>query len=125
VLTRTIQLFANMSLLHSVHALTTRLNPLHDSQKRTSDERTEPPSGIEVLETETFRLQCFQTLTGTKFLLFTEPHQPNVDTIVRKIYDLYSDYAMKNPFYPMEMPIRADSFDRKLMAYVRPLNNSR
>jgi trafficking protein particle complex subunit 4 len=111
----------------SVHALTTRLYPLshavNASLSSTPSSRPDPPSGIEVLETESFRLQCFQTLTGTKFLLFTDPQQANVDVIVRKIYELYADYVMKNPFYQTEMPVRCESFDRKLGAYLRPLNS--
>jgi hypothetical protein len=110
--------------LYSVHAITTRLNPVHSSGARTStDSRPEPPSGIEVLETEHFRLQCFSTLTGTKFLLFTDPNQPNVDSVARRIYELYTDYVMKNPFYQMEMPIRCEVFDRRLVQYLRPLNS--
>jgi trafficking protein particle complex subunit 4 len=107
-----------------VHALSTRLHPLSPSAPpRASGDRPDPPSGVEVLETELFRLQCFSTLTGTKFLLFAEPHQPNVESILRKIYELYADYVMKNPFYQTEMPIRCESFDRKLGAYIRPLNS--
>lgn len=127
---------------HSVHALTTRLHPLahlspqshtpsivstnQNSQTSLAPlSRPEPPSGIEVLETENFRLQCFQALTGTKFLLFTEPTQPNVDVVVRKVYELYADYVMKNPFYVVEMPIRCDAWERKLQGYIRPLNSGR
>ena len=29
------------------------------------------------------------------------------DGFLRKIYELYADYALKNPFYSLEMPIRA------------------
>lgn len=111
---------------HGVHAITTRLHPLSHQANRSSvshTERPEPPSGIEVLETENFRLQCFNTLTGTKFLLFTEPQQANVETILRKIYELYSDYVMKNPFYQSEMPVRCEGFDRRLVGYLRPLNS--
>lgn len=114
------------NLTISVHAITTRLHPLsHHTDPRASipAERPDAPSGIEVLETENFRLQCFSTLTGTKFLLFTEPQQPNVDTVIRRIYELYSDYVMKNPFYQMEMPIRCEAFDRGLLKYLRPLNS--
>jgi trafficking protein particle complex subunit 4 len=99
-------------------------------------------SGIEVLEAETFRLQCFQTHTcvpsriqprspipistvtnssGTKFLLITEPRQPNVDVVLRRIYELYADYVMKNPFYQLEMPIRCEEFDRNLGAYAKSI----
>lgn len=91
--------------------------------RSSTDSRPEPPAGIEVLETENFRLQCFQTLTGTKFLLFTDPNQPNVDTVARRVYDLYTDYVMKNPFYQMEMPVRCEVFDRRLVQYLRPLNS--
>jgi len=76
-------------------------------------------SGIEMLESGLFRLTCYQTVSGTKFLLFTEPMQPNVETIMRRIYELYADYVMKNPFYQLEMPIRCEIFDRHLAAYVR------
>ena len=107
-----------------VHAITTRLHPLHPTTSRSSTgDRPDPPSGIEVLETENFRLQCFSTLTGTKFLLFTEPQQPNVDKIVGKIYELYADYVMKNPFYQLEMPVRCEAWERRVLAYVRPLNS--
>lgn len=76
-------------------------------------------TGIEVLESSHFRIQCFQTQTGIKFLLFTEPQQPNVDTMIKKIYELYADYVMKNPFYTVEMPIRCEKFDRGLDGFVK------
>ncbi|KAG9243530.1 Sybindin-like protein [Calycina marina] len=113
---------------HGVHAITTRLYPLSHQTVATRSslsnfDRPDPPSGIEVLETESFRLQCFSTLTGTKFLLFTEPQQANIEGILRRVYELYSDYVMKNPFYQSEMPIRCEGFDRRLVAYLRPLNS--
>jgi hypothetical protein len=77
------------------------------------------PSGLEVLESTNFRLTCFQTLTGTKFLLFTEPMQPNVDVIIKRVYELYADFVMKNPFYTVEMPIRCQKFDSGLDSYIR------
>lgn len=87
------------------------------------DRRPDPPAGLEVLETENFRMQCFATLTGTKFLLFTDTTQANVDLTMRRVYDMYADYVMKNPFYQLEMPIRCDMFDRKLGSYIREINN--
>lgn len=75
------------------------------------------------METENFRLQCFNTLTGVKFLLFTDTTQTNVDVTMRKVYDLYADYVTKNPFYSLEMPVRCEIFDRKLLSYIREINN--
>ncbi|CAG8044926.1 unnamed protein product [Penicillium nalgiovense] len=78
-----------------------------------------PVSGLDYLETDKFRMTCFQTLTGTKFLLFTDPLTGSVDTIIQKIYELYADYVMKNPFYQIEMPVRCEAFDRHLGAWLR------
>ena len=38
---------------HGVHAITSRLSPIEGS------------TGLEVMESDQFRLQCFQTMTGT------------------------------------------------------------
>ncbi|KAK7423331.1 hypothetical protein QQZ08_002676 [Neonectria magnoliae] len=109
---------------HGVHAITARLNPVKPVPGATPHgNRPEPPSGLEVLETENFRMQCFTTMTGTKFLVFTDTTQANVDVTLRRVYDLYSDYVMKNPFYSLEMPVRCDIFDRKLLSYIREINN--
>ncbi|OJJ04367.1 hypothetical protein ASPVEDRAFT_172514 [Aspergillus versicolor CBS 583.65] len=78
-----------------------------------------PISGLEMLETEKFRLTCFQTLTGTKFLLFTDPLMENVDVVMKGVYEIYADYVMKNPFYQIEMPVRCERFDRGVGGYLR------
>jgi hypothetical protein len=60
-----------------------------------------PPSRPthKLLEAETFDLHCFQSLTGTKFLLAVEPKSSGVDVLMQRIYEMYGDYVMKNPFY--------------------------
>jgi hypothetical protein len=103
---------------HGVHAITRSLIPssLLPAAPQNFPQR---PTGLEVLESSHFRLTCFQTLTGTKFLLFTEPAQPNVDSVIKRVYELYADFVMKNPFYTVEMPIRCQKFDAGLDAFVR------
>ncbi|EEB18759.1 trafficking protein particle complex subunit, putative [Pediculus humanus corporis] len=71
-------------------------------------------SGIKVLEADTFKLHCFQTLTGVKFITISEPHQTGMEPLLKKIYELYADYALKNPFYSLEMPIRCELFESNL-----------
>lgn len=122
-------LSSSYSCVTSVHAITARLDPLKHVPSSVPpnqggiQNRPEPPTGLEVLETENFRMQCFNTLTGTKFLIFTDTTQVNVDVTLRRIYELYGDYVMKNPFYQLEMPIRCEIFDRKLSSYIREINN--
>ncbi|XP_059494972.1 trafficking protein particle complex subunit 4 isoform X2 [Stegostoma tigrinum] len=90
------------SMFHSLFAIGSQLSPEPGS------------SGIEVLETDTFKLHCFQTLTGIKFIVLADPRQAGIDSLLRKIYEIYSDFALKNPFYSLEMPIRCDLFEQNL-----------
>ncbi|XP_038817090.1 uncharacterized protein LOC120018145 isoform X2 [Salvelinus namaycush] len=71
-------------------------------------------TGIEMLETDMFKLHCFQTLTAIKFIVLTDPRQSGIDALLRKIYEIYSDFALKNTFYSLEMPIRCELFDQNL-----------
>ncbi|KAI9317516.1 Sybindin-like protein [Dichotomocladium elegans] len=95
---------------HGVHAIASQISPVHNS------------SGIEMLEAGNFRLYCFQTLTDTKFLMLTSPQQTNIDPYMKKIYDIYSDFVMKNPFHTPEMPIRSDQFDQTLLKFIKTVN---
>jgi len=76
-------------------------------------------TGIESMETNNFRLNCFQTLTGVKFLIISDLRDSsNKDAILRKIYELYTDYVLKNPFYKLDMPIRCELFDVNLAQFL-------
>ncbi|KAK9831411.1 hypothetical protein WJX81_002615 [Elliptochloris bilobata] len=91
------------SIWHSLHAIAVQLAPAPGC------------TGIELLRADTFDLHCFQTLTGTKFLVVAEPDTPDVEALLREtVYDLYADYVLKNPFYEVEMPIRCELFDQNL-----------
>lgn len=37
-----------------------------------------------------------------------------MESLLKVIYELYTDYVLKNPFYEMEMPIRCELFDLNL-----------
>lgn len=45
-------------------------------------------------------------LLGVKFLVLTDPKQGPMDSFLKRFHELYTDYALKNPFYSLEMPIR-------------------
>lgn len=92
------------SMFHSLFAISSQLSPEPHS------------SGIEVLDSDTFKLHCFQTLTGIKFIIVADPRHGGTESLLRKIYEIYSDYALKNPFYSLEMPIRCELFDSNLQA---------
>lgn len=95
------------STWHGLHAIAMQLSPVPGG------------GGIELLEAETFDLHCFQTLTGTKFFMATEPGAQGVPLLLHQIYDMYADYVLKNPFYEIEMPIRCELFDINLAVTVK------
>ncbi|XP_058747987.1 uncharacterized protein LOC131620829 [Vicia villosa] len=87
------------SLWHSMHAISQQLSPVSGC------------SGIELLQADTFDLHCFQSLTGTKFFAVCEPGTQQIESLLKFVYELYTDYVLKNPFYEIEMPIRCELFD--------------
>jgi trafficking protein particle complex subunit 4 len=92
--------------LISLHSITANVSPLGRS------------GGIELLLTDTFRLECFQTPTGIKFYVTAERNQQHLEQTLRSIYEIYSDYVLKNPFYMLEQPIRCERFQAALQALI-------
>ncbi|KAI9503370.1 hypothetical protein GGI25_001805 [Coemansia spiralis] len=111
------QLSSNEALIfagtfHGIHALATRIAP----GGRSTSARD---MGIQTIDTKNFRLHCFQTPTGIKFIAVTDLLHTKLTDVLNRIYELYSDYALKNPFYNLEMPVRSDMFDTKLLQLVQ------
>lgn len=70
------------STFHSLHTIATQVAPVVSS-------------GIERLETDTFVLQCLQTLTGSKFVITASPGTSDLDSLLLAIYELYGDFVLK------------------------------
>lgn len=58
---------------------------------------------------------------GVKFMVVSETTQTGVDVLLKRIYELYADYVLKNPFYSLEMPIRCELFDTNLQALLEQM----
>ena len=81
------------STFHSLHAISKQLAPVASG-------------GITEVDAPTFSLHCLESPTGVKFFVTARPQTPNVPGFLRKTYELYADYVLKNPFYEIDMPIR-------------------
>jgi len=115
----TIPIFINNSGIVnfcSLHAIAAKVSPFPES------------SGIRHIESSAgFRLHCLQSPTGPKVLLTWTPASPTAekqkdltecDRILKLIYSLYTDYALKNPFQAPEMPVKSDLFDAALISAI-------
>ncbi|KAJ9121094.1 hypothetical protein QFC24_005075 [Naganishia onofrii] len=92
--------------LHGVHAITSRIAPVAKS------------SGVQTIESESFKMTIHMTLTGIKFVLISSTDMSNAESILQKVYEAYADAVMKNPFYTLEMPINATGFETRMNAIV-------
>lgn len=111
--------------LHGIHAITSRLSPMGSS------------SGAQVIEGETFKMTILLTATGlwlrmryrvsgfsyreylgTKFVLLTSLTDTTADAILQKVYEIYADAVMKNPFHTPEMPIRSEGFEQRIATLI-------
>lgn len=78
---------------------------------------------IRHIETEYLDIYSHQSITGTKFISifnkiqgdFSKRDMDRISCFLLRIYSLYSDIILKNPFYSLDMPIRNnDKFDSKV-----------
>ena len=81
------------STLHSLHAISVEISP------------TQKSSGFTELEATTWKLNCLQTITGLKFIVFTDLQHQKSGDLLKQIYALYADYVLKNPFHTLDMPV--------------------
>jgi hypothetical protein len=70
------------STFHGLHSIAQQIAPVISA-------------GIERLETDTFILQCLQTLTGTKFVITASPGTAELELLLQGIYEVYTDYVLK------------------------------
>jgi len=92
------------STFHSLHAIAVQASPALPPS-------TTAPPGIESIAAGALTLKCLQTATGIKFVLTAETGTAgDMYATLQSIYELYADYALKNPFYELEMPIRCELF---------------
>eukprot|EP00536_Pseudo-nitzschia_multiseries_P011605 jgi/Psemu1/206334/e_gw1.405.21.1 len=97
------------STFHSLHAIATEASPI----KLPGNKKAGADDGIEEIQAQGMTLMCLQTRTGIKFVITAEPNTAaavDLGQVLKEIYVLYTDCALKDPFYELEMPIRCELF---------------
>ena len=101
------------AIFYSMHAISSKLTP---SSLEKTTELDLKNKGIEVIEADSIKIVCFQTITKLKFVFVINGNttENECEVMYRKIYDVYSDLVSKNPFYELDMPIRMSNFDSEV-----------
>lgn len=100
------------STLHSLHAISVAISP------------TPKSSGFTELECTNWKASCLQTITGLKFMLFTDLNFQKSSELLSQIYATYADYVLKNPFYTLDMPVAnsCQKFVLEVSSLIEPYN---
>ncbi|KAA0188691.1 Trafficking protein particle complex subunit 4 [Fasciolopsis buskii] len=104
-------------LWHGLHRLSRHLSPLSETpinDNVDSQEKRDPVvfnSGIQSLECASCRIHCLESRVGVKFLLITDAKLPSASReALKRIYEAYTDYVLKNPFYAPNQLFNYDFF---------------
>ncbi|VDM22671.1 unnamed protein product [Hydatigera taeniaeformis] len=105
------------SMFQAIHHMARVLTPSPvnvDAMNSKSSIVTEP-SGIQTIETPEARIHCYESITGTKFLLITDARIPSAARgALKLVYEAYTDYVLKNPFYSPNQPFNFEFFNVRL-----------
>ena len=61
---------------------------------------------------------------GVKFFVIVDHKQTATEPLLYRIYELYTDYVLKNPFYLIDMPIRCELFDQNLKKVIEQIERA-
>eukprot|EP00301_Raphidiophrys_heterophryoidea_P017455 c2745_g1_i1.p1 GENE.c2745_g1_i1~~c2745_g1_i1.p1 ORF type:complete len:159 (+),score=23.44 c2745_g1_i1:52-477(+) len=83
----------------------------------------DPRDGVHCCKTPTFKLHYFETLTGIRFVVNTDPNVPDLRETLKHIYsNIFVEFVVKNPLYVLNSPINdCELFQSNLQKYVRSL----
>eukprot|EP00835_Amoeboradix_gromovi_P004421 NODE_343_length_10566_cov_0.542371.p6 type:complete len:141 gc:universal NODE_343_length_10566_cov_0.542371:10007-9585(-) len=98
------------STLHSLTAISSRVSPIVGTQ---------PSQGLRQIITSLFTIHLSSTVTGVKFIILATNGSANIDSFFSKLYEVYSDYVVKNAFYTLEHPIKNATFDQQLETLIK------
>ena len=107
------------STFHSMHAISSQIVPDAARTPENPILSEQLFKGFNEIVTQCFTLKCLQTTTAIKFMLVSnEPHRiAEQESILQRIYEVYSDYVNKNPFQEQDMPIKSELFDERVLAF--------
>lgn len=78
--------------------------------------------GFHACSTNKFKLNYYETATGLRFVLNTDPQSGDMRECLRHIYsNIFVEFASKNPLYAPGDPLDNEIFIQALDGYVRSL----
>mmetsp|Transcript_3581 Transcript_3581/g.4640 ORF Transcript_3581/g.4640 Transcript_3581/m.4640 type:complete len:143 (-) Transcript_3581:130-558(-) len=95
-------------VLHSLKSFVSKISPASDDS-------------LKYYKTSTYKLHYFETPSGLKIVLMTDPQAGDLSQYLKEIYHFYVKFCTKNPLYKMGDPIKCDLFSSNLQSLVQKL----
>mmetsp|Transcript_29077 Transcript_29077/g.32293 ORF Transcript_29077/g.32293 Transcript_29077/m.32293 type:complete len:140 (+) Transcript_29077:16-435(+) len=72
--------------------------------------------------TSTYKLHFFESATGVKFIINTDPKVSSMQSQLHRIYrDFFVEYVVKNPLYKLNEPVDCVLFEDAIEEFVTSL----
>lgn len=107
------------SMFQPLHQMARHLSPVPDPVNDSDGKRVGGlfNSGIQTLDTPTCRVHCLEPRTGVKFLMVTDSKLPAAAReSLNRVYEAYTDFVLKNPFYAHNQPFNFELFTQQVKA---------
>ncbi len=91
---------------------------LRGKERKRKDESFSCPSCFGRTRTDSAPTSLSERLLFTHTLSTSKRHIRTHARAHSRVYNLYADYVLKNPFYELDMPIRCELFDLQLTSEV-------
>ncbi|CEO97742.1 Trafficking protein particle complex subunit [Plasmodiophora brassicae] len=112
------------STFHGLSTISRELLVRGDRAKAGADDAAGETGGIHTIQTERVKLRAMTTLTGVTFVVVAAANAPDLTEFLERLYRIYVDYALKNPFYELDMPIKCHLFDHHLSVLITKTTSS-
>lgn len=99
-------------LLYSVKDFVNKMSPQAESSAESSSWYS--------YTTSDYKLHYFETLSGLRFAMTTDPEQGSLQSTLKTIYQLYVSLVVKNPLYKIGQVINIPQFTSQVDAACHP-----
>lgn len=81
----------------------------------------EETNGFRYFKTSAYKLHYFETASGYRIVLNSDPATGDLREQLKRIYELIVDFVVKNPLFDVNDSIKSELFVSKLTQYLQSL----
>ena len=109
-------------MLFSLKEICSQLAPIDPNGVSESNEPPQKNANLECIKTGDRALHCYETLTGLRFVIYSDPNTTNLQVQLRAIFQVWVETVTRSPmFQGVEKNIGDTNFEVKVDEYLGKL----